>query len=75
MAGIVPDNRQILTWIGLDTDCKRDGVTANLLHPNGFVHLKNENSDGIIAACMIYSKELLLLDLACREYSKRDYFF
>ena len=37
MAGIVPDNRQILTWIGLNADRKQDGVTANLLHPNGLV--------------------------------------
>ena len=37
MAGIVPDNRQILTWIGLDTYREQDVVTANLLHPNGLV--------------------------------------
>ena len=56
MAGIVPDITQILTWIGLDTDRKRDGVTDDLLHPNGLIHLNNENADGIIAACTSYSK-------------------
>ena len=56
MAEIVPDIQQILTWIGLDTDRKRDGVTADLLDPEGLVHLKNENADGIIAACTSYSK-------------------
>ena len=56
MAGIVPDITQILTWIGLDTARKRDGVTEDLLHPNGLVHLNNENADGIIAACTSYSK-------------------
>ena len=56
MAGIVPDIPQILTWIGLDTARKRDGVTQDLLHPNGLVHLNNENEEGIIAACTSYSK-------------------
>ena len=56
MAGIVPDIPQILACIGLDTARKRDGVTQDLLHPNGLVHLNNENEDGIIAACTSYSK-------------------
>ena len=46
----------ILTWISLDTDRKRDGVTGDLLDPSGLIHLKNETSDGIIAACTSYSK-------------------
>ena len=56
MAGIVPDIKQILTWIGLDTARKRDGVTTDLLHPDGLVHLNNENAEGIKAACTSYTK-------------------
>ena len=56
MAGIVPDIVQILTWIGLDTVRKRDGVTTDLLHPDGLVHFNNENAEGIKAACTSYTK-------------------
>ena len=56
MAGRVPDIPQILTWISLDTVHKRDGVTDELLHPNGLICLNNENIDLIIAACTSYSK-------------------
>ena len=56
MAGIVPDIVQILTWIGLDTVRKRNGVTTDLLHPDGLVHLNNENAEGIKAACTSYTK-------------------
>ena len=56
MAGIVPDIVQILTWIGLDTARKRNGVTEDLLHPDGLVHLNNENAEGIKSACTSYTK-------------------
>ena len=56
MAGIVPDVTQLLTWIGLDTARKRDGVNEDFLSPNGLIHLKNESAQGIINACNSYSK-------------------
>ena len=56
MAGIVPDVTKMLTWIGLDTIRKRDGVNEDLLSPNGLIHLKNESAQDIISACNSYSK-------------------
>ena len=56
MAGIVSNILQILTWIGLDTDRKRNDVTTDLLYPNSLVHLNNKNDNGIIAACTSYTK-------------------
>ena len=56
MAAVAPGIADLLTWIGLDTDRKRQGVEDDLLSPNGLEHLKDESEDGIIAACNGYTK-------------------
>ena len=59
-ASVSPTVLQLLTWIGLDTDKKRDGVLEDLLSPNGLIHLKLENSDGLKSACSSYAKRATL---------------
>ena len=48
---------QLLTWIGLDSDVKRDGVTNDMMdEPEGLGHLIHESSQKIVHACSAFTK-------------------
>ena len=49
--------RQLLTWAGLDTYVKRDGVTGDMMTaPEGLGHLIHESAEKIVHACAAFTK-------------------
>ena len=51
---------QLLTWIGLNTDQKRDSVTSEFVYaPEGLAHLMTEDTDEIDSVCHKYQKRVI----------------
>ena len=53
---------QLLAWIGLNADHKRNSVTSDFLSaPESLAHLVTEYDDDIYSVCHTYQKRLVVI--------------
>ena len=52
---------QLLTWVGLNTNQKRNSLTSKFMSaPEGLAHLVTEDADDIDAGCHNYQKGVIV---------------